>query len=319
MQQRFTEIDKRVFLIDTLFALPERVAAYLLVEPGVGAALVDCGGTKSIPHMLAALEQHQVAREQVLYVLPTHVHIDHAGGVGELLKFLPNAKVLAHENAVKHLLNPEKLMQSTITVYGQEAVDNHIGYMLPVAPERISGVADYESIFLGERELQFIDAPGHAYHHYALWDKATNTVIAGDVYGNSYSSCAGELGYAFSTPAVPTQFDPPVWRQSLHKLAKLEAGYVAVAHFGIYSDSASIIEQLDAQLHYIETFAQTMDLAASDLPEQVSNKLYDYYRELWNEKRCYQDVSEVLRDSRDLRMVIDGIVYWLRKYATKLK
>ena len=313
MQKRLTQVANRLFLLDTQFGIAERVAAYLINEPGAGAALVDCGGTKSVPHILAALQQHGVATYEVQYILATHVHIDHAGGVGELLKFLPNARVLAHPSAIKHLVNPAKLMQSTVMVYGQEAVDNHIGAMVPVPPERIEAVSDYQTIYLGTRALQFIDTPGHAYHHYVVWDATTSTVIAGDTYGNSYANCACPQGYVFTTPAVPTQFDPPAWRASLVKLAALSAENAAVAHFGIYSDTARITAQLTEQLHFIESFATELDPKATDLSEQIEQSLYAHYHQLWQQHGCYEDVRSVLSASRDLRMVISGIAYWLQK------
>ena len=313
MQHRYTALQDRLFLIDTQFVTSERVAAYLLHEPGAGAALVDCGGSKSVSHMLAALAEHGVEPEQVLYLLPTHVHIDHAGGVGDLLQFLPNARVFAHPKAVKHLVEPERLMASSIEVYGQQAIDKYIGPMRAVDPERIAAVQDYQSVQLGARELQFIDTPGHAYHHYVVWDKGTGCVVAGDSYGNSYSSCAAPGGYVFSTPAVPTQFDPPAWRRSLVKLARLQADYAAVAHFGIYSDTVRIAEQLTEQLHHIENFATNLDVDDPALAQRVEQELYAHYEQLWRRHNCYREVREVLSDGRDLRMVVSGIVYWLRK------
>src|SRR3974390_6402 len=153
------------------YLYPGHAAAHIIVDRG-RAAFVDVGTNSSVPFLLAALAELGIARTAVDYLLLTHVHLDHAGGAGTLMRELPNARALLHPRGAPHMLDPGKLIAGAQAVYGAEPFRRLYGQLLPIAPERVQVVADGERVRLGERTLELLHTPGHAQHHYIVADRA---------------------------------------------------------------------------------------------------------------------------------------------------
>ena len=146
-------------------------AVHLIVERG-RAAFVDCGTSYTAPHLLAALQSLGIAPDQVDYVFLTHAHLDHAGGAGQLLRALPNARAVLHPRAAPHLMAPEILIEGSIAVYGEETYRRLYGEVLPVPQERVVITEDGMRLALAGRNFEFLHTPGHALHHLsriAIW------------------------------------------------------------------------------------------------------------------------------------------------------
>ncbi|MBL8334269.1 MAG: MBL fold metallo-hydrolase, partial [Rubrivivax sp.] len=173
-----------VHAIDTGFQRDEFDAAYLLVREG-RAAFIDTGTNFAVPRLLGALEALGLPRDAVDWIIPTHVHLDHAGGVGLLARELPSARVLAHPRAVRHLVDPSALYEGALAVYGAETMAREYGELVPVAAERVLASSDGLAVDLGGSPLELIDTPGHAKHHHCIWDAATRGWFTGDTFGIS--------------------------------------------------------------------------------------------------------------------------------------
>ena len=154
----------RITAIDTGYTRPQMTASHLVVEEG-RAAFVDTGPNSAVPALLAALEHQKLTPDAVDFVLLTHVHLDHAGGAGELMAALPNATAVLHPRGARHMADPSRLETGTRAVYGDAAFEHMYGSLRPIPAERIHTVADEEILELAGRPLRFMHTEGHARHH----------------------------------------------------------------------------------------------------------------------------------------------------------
>jgi len=168
--------------IDTKLGGRATVTASYLVH-AERPALVETGPTACQGELLAALEQLGVGRDDLAHVVVSHIHIDHAGGAGALSALFPNATIWAHERGARHLVDPTRLVASTIRTYGEQKVATMFGPTLPVSSDRIRSLTDRTAIDLGDRKLEALDAPGHASHEIFLVDRATDSLFTGDGFG----------------------------------------------------------------------------------------------------------------------------------------
>ena len=174
-----------IHTIDTGYVRPRFDAAYLVVEQGRGA-FVDCGTNHSVPVLLAALDAAGLAPADVDWVILTHVHLDHAGGAGTLMRQLPHARLVAHPRAAPHMIDPARLVAGATAVYGEELFARHYGELVPVPAERVVVAADGHEVDLAGRTLRCIDTPGHARHHLCTWDARSRSTAA----SSSVHACA---------------------------------------------------------------------------------------------------------------------------------
>lgn len=234
-------------VIDTGFQRPNFDAAYLMVEEG-RAAFVDTGTNDSVPRLLEALAARGLTPDAVDWVIATHVHLDHAGGVGLLMRDLPRAKLVVHPLGAPHLIDPSKLVRGAEAVYGAEAVARTYGTVLGVDAERVTTTTDGMTLRLGWRPLLFLDTPGHAKHHQCVWDERSEGIFTGDAFGLSYRELDTPLGpYALPTSS-PVQFDPDAMRDSVFRLLGLGPECVYVTHFGRVDHVPQLGNQLLSQI-----------------------------------------------------------------------
>ena len=213
-----------VHAIDLGYTRPELAASHLIVRDG-RAAFVDTGPNGSVPRLLAGLDAVGVAREAVDYVLLTHVHLDHAGGAGELLRALPNAAAVLHPRGAANLIDPTRLEAGTRAVYGDRAYDALFGRLVPIPESRIVAAADDQVLTLGRSRLRLLATPGHALHHLAIHDETAGAVFSGDVFGLSYRVFDNFEGEPFIFPTTsPTQFDPVQAHASIERIRARAGG-----------------------------------------------------------------------------------------------
>ncbi|MEK7793515.1 MAG: MBL fold metallo-hydrolase, partial [Candidatus Hydrogenedentota bacterium] len=175
-------VTEHITTIDGNYTCPQRAAAYLLVD-GDEAAFVDNVKRFAVPDLLAALSQRGLSSEQVRYIIVTHVHLAHSGGTAELLKHCPNATVIAHPRAGRHLIDPSKLIAAARPIYGDELFEREFGVIEPVPAERVRIVEEGDTLDFGARTLEFLHTPGHAKHHLSVIDPGTESALTGDAYG----------------------------------------------------------------------------------------------------------------------------------------
>lgn len=224
-----------VYAIDTAFHRDHFDAAYLLVQDG-RAAFVDTGTQLAVPRLLAALAAIGLGVDAVDWIIPTHVHLDHAGGVGGLLGHLPRAQVWVHERGARHLIDPARLWAGATAVYGEAEMARSYGRIVPVPAERLAVTHDGLSIELAGRPLRFADTPGHARHHHAVWDEATRGWFTGDTFGISYREFDGPQGAWIFPTATPVQFEPDLLQATVRRLLAEDPACMYLTHFGRVGD-----------------------------------------------------------------------------------
>jgi glyoxylase-like metal-dependent hydrolase (beta-lactamase superfamily II) len=233
-----------VHLIDTLYVRPGLAGSHLVVDDG-RAAFVDTGAGPAAPRLLAALDELGIAREQVDYLFLTHVHLDHAGAAGQLMQALPNAKAVLHPRGAPHLVDPRKLIEGSIAVYGEQAFKDLYGEVLPIAAERVIVTADRQRLTLGRRTFEFIDAPGHAKHHHVPIDLDHREIYSGDNFGICYHEFDTAAGPFMLPTSTPVQFEPDVLHATIDRMMTYRPRRVFQTHFGPVDQ----VERLARDLH----------------------------------------------------------------------
>jgi glyoxylase-like metal-dependent hydrolase (beta-lactamase superfamily II) len=230
LADRFTEYRAGITAIDVNLTRPRDAAAHLVVDEG-RAAFVDTGTTHSLPALLHALDSRGIGRGDVDWVLTTHVHLDHAGGAGALMRELPNARCAIHPRGARHLVDPAQLIAGSRTVFGEGRYDRMYGEIAPIEASRVFIVEDGARIRLGGRELELIHTPGHALHHYCIVDLANALIFSGDTFGLSYRDFDVD-GRAFIFPTTtPVHFDPQALCASVDRLMSYQPRSIFLTHY----------------------------------------------------------------------------------------
>lgn len=236
-----------IFAIDTGFVRPRLDAVYLIVEQG-RAAFVDAGLNDSVPRLLAALEVAGLARDAVDWVIPTHVHLDHAGGAGLLMEALLSARMAIHPRGARHMIDPSALLDGARAVYGADEVARVYGDVRPVPAERVLPTSDGMAIDLAGRPLLFIDSPGHARHHHCIWDEASRGWFTGDTFGLSYPEFEAPKGRYLLPTTTPVQFEPEALKQSVARMLEREPVWMYPTHYGRIGGSVDEVRRLASLL-----------------------------------------------------------------------
>ena len=256
-----TPLDHGIWVIDTGYQRPMFDAAYLMVERG-RAAFIDTGTSLALPRLLAALDAAGVARDAVDWVIPTHVHLDHAGGAGALMAELPAAQLLVHPRGARHLINPTVLLASARAVYGDEEVRRASGTVVPVEARRVVESRDGMVIDLAGRPLTLFDTPGHARHHHCVWDERSQGFFTGDTFGLSYREFDTPQGMWLLPTTTPTQFDPTALRTSIERMLAQQPQRMYFTHYGCLVNIAALGRDLLAQLDAVVALGERTRLQA---------------------------------------------------------
>jgi glyoxylase-like metal-dependent hydrolase (beta-lactamase superfamily II) len=250
--------------IDTLLGGWERVTAGYLIE-GPDPVLVETGSQTSVPALLGALRELGIEAGDLAGVAVTHIHLDHAGGVGDVAKAFPNATVYVHEKGARHLADPTRLVDSAARVYGP-LLDDLYGRLEPTPTERLHVLADGEEVRVGAtRTLTTVDSPGHAKHHLALHDSQSGILFVGDAVGVRLPD-AGVLRP--STP--PPDFDLEQAVTSMRKFAARRPAGIALAHYGLVPDHHTILEEAEETLERWASIAENAWRSGRDIAEALS-------------------------------------------------
>ncbi len=250
----YRDLPHDITVIDTGYHRPGFDASYLM-RAGAAAAFVDVGTAFSVPRLLQVLAEKNIAREQVHYVMVTHVHLDHAGGAGVLLRQLPHARLVVHPRGAAHMIDPAKLIAGAAAVYGETEFMRLYGEIAPISAQRVIEAADDWRLDFNGRELVFLDTPGHARHHYCIYDASSRGIFTGDTFGLSYREFDSANGPFIFPTTTPVQFDPEALHASIDRLLSLQAQRLYLTHYGCVQDPP----RLAARLH--ELIGQFVDCA----------------------------------------------------------
>ena len=256
-------------VIDTGYIGAE-VDAVHVIFGGSEAALIDTGVGSSAPTVLAGLDAAGVHVNDVRYVILTHVHLDHAGGAGALMRALPRAELVVHPRGARHMISPERLIAGSVAVYGAELFAQLYGEIVPVPAARVRVTEDEGRLDFGGRALRFLHTLGHAKHHHCVVDDSEGAVFTGDTFGIAYPALQRPGHLFMMATTTPVDFDPVALRASIRRLAACGADTAYLTHFGPVADlpaaEAQLLGEVDAM---VRLCAETAHLDEADLSDAI--------------------------------------------------
>ncbi len=306
-----TDYDHGISAIDAEYYRPGLAAIHLIVE-GSTAALVDTGTFFSVPGVMEILGQKNISPENISYLFLTHIHLDHAGGAGEFMCRFPNAKLVVHPRAVRHMVDPSRLIKSTMAVYGEENFRRMYGEIRPVDASRIIEATDKFYIKMNGRTLLFIDTPGHARHHFCIFDETSRSFFTGDTFGVSYREFDVDgMEFVFPT-TTPVQFDPFAAHHSLDRIMSYDPQYAFLTHYsriGNLTHHATVLHDL---IDDYVTIASNIYNQRSDGHIPLVKKLGELLTQRIKAHGCIlpqDEIHDLL--SMDVNLNAEGLKCWL--------
>jgi glyoxylase-like metal-dependent hydrolase (beta-lactamase superfamily II) len=241
------------------------------------------------------------------------VHLDHAGGAGELMQHLPNASCVVHPYGAPHMIDPSKLVAGTEAVYGKQQMVETYGTIVPIDDQRILVPDDGQWLQLNGRQLQTIYTEGHARHHYVLNDPQSNSVFTGDSFGVSYRELDTDNGEIVFPTATPVQFNPDEAHKSVDRIMACEPQRLFLTHYSQVRN----LERLAAEMHEgIDTYVTLARRHENDTnrSEALRNSLFEYYVERLSD-HGYEGDREMIQSIMgiDVELNAQGLEVWLRR------
>ncbi|HUZ35186.1 MAG TPA: MBL fold metallo-hydrolase [Streptosporangiaceae bacterium] len=305
-----TPLGNEVYAIDTRMAGYTGITAGYLIRAD-RPCLVETGTAPSAPVVREALTALGIGPADLATVVVTHIHLDHAGGVGDIAAMYPAAEIVVHEKGARHLADPSRLMNSARQVYGS-ALDRLFGELAPTPAERIRSVEERGSVDLGGgRRLDSHYSPGHAKHHVGLIDSASGDLYVGDAAG-VFLPETGDLRPA--TP--PPDFDLELALASVRMFAALAPARLLFSHFGPVSEVAQTLERSAEELNvWVEATRQARS-DGLDLDHAVA-MVEERTRHRYAALTANADPEMLARFERvsGAASNVAGILHWLGKSA----
>ena len=299
-----------IHAVDTGFHRDQFDAAYLLVHEG-RAAFIDSGTNLGVPRLLASLQALGLSPEAVDFVIPTHVHLDHAGGCGLLMQALPRAQLWVHPRGARHMIDPTALWQGAMAVYGQAEMERSYGELVAVPAHRVHPTQDGMTLDLAGRALYVADTPGHARHHHCIWDATSRGWFTGDTFGLSYRELDTAQGAYILPTSTPVQFDPPALRASIDRMLSHEPQCMYLTHYSRVTEVPRLAALLKGQLDQMVALAEPLR-DSPDRHEALKRGMLDIYATRLQSHGTAlrrEQIGELL--ALDLELNAQGIAVWL--------
>ena len=313
----FENLGHQITRIDTALLSNEFAACYV-VASNREYALIETGTHNTVQWILRYLEQHNIAFSQVKYVIPTHVHLDHAGGAGGLMQALPNATLLIHPRGARHMIHPEKLKAGAVAVYGEAEFAKHYGDVIPIEENRVMPMEDESTVTLGNRTFTFYDTPGHAKHHFCVHDSESQGIFTGDTFGIAYPTLSTKQGPFIFPTTTPVQFDPVALKKSIQRLVGLHPKVMYLTHYGPIKNPAQFEAELLEQIDDFVENALRINNAVSEGKKEEALKAFmaDYLIDRALKKGCDKTPQQIQQALlMDIELNSQGLLVWLNQKA----
>jgi glyoxylase-like metal-dependent hydrolase (beta-lactamase superfamily II) len=307
---RTTALGDGITSIDTDYMRPLLDASHLIIEQGRGA-FVDTGVNHSVPFLLDALQRAGLDVADVDYVFLTHIHLDHAGGAGLLMRHLPNATTVLHPRGAPHMVDPARLIKGSKAVYGDAAYQRMYGEILPIDTQRILVVEDGQTVGFAGRAMRCLFTEGHARHHYCLADPASRGVFTGDSFGISYRELDTPKGEFIYPTTTPVHFDPPEAHKAIDRIMAEEPRQLYLTHYSRITELERLAQDMHKRIDDFVALARRHGDAA-DRTASMHDSMFAYFR---------QELSDhgFAGDEERLHAIIDvdiqlntmGLEHWL--------
>lgn len=300
------DLGNDVFHVDTRMGGYEGITSGYLIRSS-RPCLIETGTARSADVVVRALEELGVGPQDLATIVVTHIHLDHAGGVGDIAEAFPQAQVVVQERGARHLVDPTKLVASAHRVFG-EAMDRLFGDLRPVPAERITAIAEIGSIDLGDgRRLDAFHNPGHASHHVGLLDSETGDLYTGDAAGVYVPETADVRP---STP--PPDFDLDLTLSSLGRMRDAQANRLLFSHFGPVTTVQETLDRSEEELRLWVEVVEQVHAVEPNLDHAVAMVRE---RDLARNPTFYADDDRVLKfeELSSVEANVSGIIRWLNR------
>ena len=301
-----TQLDFGITCIDANY-IRTGLACFYLLEHAGECAIIETGTSRSLGNLQEVMASRGIAPEQVRYVIPTHVHLDHAGGAGSMMAVFPQAQLLIHPRGARHMADPRRLVASSEDVYGKAVFRELYGEITPVDPQRIQVMQDGEKIDLAGRTLQVRHTRGHAEHHFCVWDELSRGWFSGDMFGISYPWFRFSGGDFILPATTPTQFDPQAYIDSLEILRAYDPQRIYLTHSGELTYTNQKLDFLQRQITAYAEMATDHADDLSKLEQALANYSLGVMRE-FDSEHSDEALQELL--AFDLDLNAKGLAFW---------
>lgn len=290
------------------------VASIYIVVQEKKVTLIETGTAHSVPYILIALEELGFTADDVDYVIPTHIHLDHAAGAGDLLQHCTNAKLVIHPRGAPHMIDPQRLEAGTMAVYGKEKYRQLYGKLKPIAKQRILIAEDGFELDFNGRLLRFIDTPGHALHHFCIYDPQSEGIFTGDTFGVAYKAFATSVGEFIFATTTPVHFDPEAMLASIDKLLALKPKFMYLTHFGMIEPTDAVVAQLIKSIHAFVAIAEAEKEDTNGRVARIEQQMMQWLLDQLGELNCVCSIAECRKKlAFDCYLNAQGLDVWLKR------
>lgn len=308
VESTVTDLGDEVFMIDTRMGGYAGITASYLIR-GSRPCLIETGTARSAPLVVEQLARLGISADDLAAVVVTHIHLDHAGGVGDIAAAFPNARVVVQAKGARHLADPSRLVASAHRVFG-EAMDRLFGDLVPTAPERLQVIEEIGRVDLGDgRALEAFHNPGHASHHLGFVDTLTGDLYTGDAAG-VYVPETAEVRPA--TP--PPDFDLDLTLSSLQRMRDVQATRLLFSHYGPVQDVATTLDASEVELHRWIDWVREARAVSPDIDHAIA-LVRERDREANPAHYADAELAQRYEELSGIGANVNGISRWLDQQA----
>jgi glyoxylase-like metal-dependent hydrolase (beta-lactamase superfamily II) len=306
----FQSLAHDIYCVDAAHMRDQLVSIYILRQ-GDEVAIVDTGTQYSLDNVLTTLTELEIDRSQIKYVIPTHIHLDHAGGAGVMMEAFDQAQLIIHPRGARHMIDPAKLIEGSIGVYGEALFRKLYGDIKPIDEARIIIAEDMDRHYLNNRELLFIDTPGHARHHFCIYDDASQGIFTGDSFGFSYPPLKHHAWGLIPTSS-PVQFDPEALKNTIDRLLSYQPEQMYLTHFGAINHPGQKAKGLKHWIDDYVALCEAVNPVDADSEQQLLQKMCDMIFDRLADTGLSEDKLKYILEM-DIELNAQGLAIWWRR------
>ena len=304
-----------IHLVDAHY-LRNRMAAVYLLQQGRNVAIIETGTARSVETILQSLKDCHLGPDDVNYIIPTHVHLDHAGGAGLLMQHCRQARLVIHPYGARHMIDPARLIAGAMAVYGQQQFQALYGTVTAVDADRVIEAPDNFELDFNGRILRFLDTPGHARHHFCIHDTQSNGIFSGDTFGLRYPELDTPQGPFLFATTTPVQFDPEAMLQSIDRLLSLAPERFYLTHYGCLPVTDDLAEQLNNSIDAFTAIALEEQTPVENRITRIQQRLQEWLLEQLSRRGCRLATDACLELLKtDIALNAQGLDVWLNKMS----
>ncbi len=287
----------------------DQLASIYLLQQGDEVVVIDTGTRYSLENVQTALTQLGIDNSQIKYVIPTHIHLDHAGGAGAMMQLFSQARLIIHPRGARHMIDPDKLVEGSMAVYGESVFRQLYGEIIPIEKDRVDIAEDLDCYYLGTRALLFIDTPGHARHHFCIYDNQSQGIFTGDTFGLAYPPLKHHPHGLIPTSS-PVQFDPEAMFNSIDRLLGYQPEWMYLTHYGAIDRPAERSLGLKQWISDYVELCQRINPLDSEGEQQLEDEMRNMiFSRLSHDGGLNQDKLAYLLNT-DIKLNSQGLAIW---------